>query len=325
MINKSTNVNALYEGIISGNRFQLSRALTLVESTKPTTKVQARELINKCWNLQKQAWRIGITGPPGVGKSSFIEKMGLAAIARGKTVAVLSIDPSSTISKGSILGDKTRMEHLSKNERAFIRPSPNRGILGGIEERTFEAIVLCEAAGYDFVIVETVGVGQSESKIRDLVDHLTVMVMPGSGDGIQGIKRGLLELANVILIHKADGHNLNAAASAVKDFKNTMQSTVNANHVNTVVMKASSLTSEGIDSFLDIVKIYFNKSNDIIKALRRKQHICLIEAYLQAFLYDYAKEKTQKYISSHEQDHGQFHRHSPINLAAKIFEELTIE
>ncbi len=325
MNKKDIDIEALYQGIIDGNRFELSKALTLIESTKPSAKGQARRLINQCWNQQKAAWRVGITGTPGVGKSSFIEKIGMAAIARGQKVAVLSIDPSSTISKGSILGDKTRMEQLSKESNAFIRPSPNKGVLGGIEERTFEAMVLCEAAGYDFIIVETVGVGQSESKIRDLVDHLTVMVMPGSGDGIQGIKRGLLELANVILIHKADGHNVAAATSAVKDYQNTMQSTLQSNQNRTVVMKASSVTSEGIESFLDILKIYFNESNKIIRSIRNQQHRNLMEAYLQAFIAEYATEKTEAYIKANLGNIDQPQMPSPINLAAKIFAELSLK
>ena len=318
------DISELYLKLINGDRFALSRALTLVESTKPKAIQIARELINKCWLLDRDSWRIGITGTPGVGKSSFIEKIGLEAIKKKRKVAVLSIDPSSTISKGSILGDKTRMESLSKHPEAFIRPSANKGVLGGTEERTFESMILCEAAGFDFIVIETVGVGQSESRIRDLVDHLTVMVMPGSGDDIQGIKRGLLELANVILIHKADGDNINAAQSAVKDYHSTMQSTNSHNPENTVVMKASSVTSEGIESYLDILKIYFDSSNQLINEIRNKQLNSLTKTYLSEMITDFAEKKIDTHFTGNtikpiSEDL------SPIEQANIIFKKLNLK
>ena len=201
----STAMQTLAEGVVSGERRALGRAITLIESRKPEHQQQADELLSRLLPRSGKAIRLGITGPPGAGKSTFIEAFGLHLVAAGKRVAVLAIDPSSVRSGGSILGDKTRMEDLSRHPDAFIRPSPSGGTLGGVARRTREAMLVCEAAGYDFVIIETVGVGQSETAVAAMVDMFLLLLSPGGGDELQGIKRGIMELADLVVVNKADG------------------------------------------------------------------------------------------------------------------------
>lgn len=211
----------IQEGILSGSRQWLSRGITLVESQLPDDKVQSSELIDSLLDHTGDSLRLGITGVPGVGKSTFIEAFGSSLTGQGKKLAVLSVDPSSTLTKGSILGDKTRMAELSMNENAFIRPSPSGNSLGGVATSTRESILLCEAAGFDVVIVETVGVGQSETLVKEMVDFFLLLMLPGSGDELQGIKRGIMEMADGIFINKADG-NVERAKRARKDFQNAL-------------------------------------------------------------------------------------------------------
>lgn len=213
------DTNQLKQGILEGNIRALSKAITLVESTKPEHRRQAISLINELYNHRKSSIRLGITGIPGVGKSSFIERLGLDIIGQGLKLAVLAIDPSSTKTGGSILGDKTRMEELSRAPEAFIRPSPSSGTLGGVAARTRESMLLCEAAGFDVIIIETVGVGQSETEVINLSDIFIMLAMPGTGDELQGIKRGIMEAADLIVINKADGENINAAKRAKKQLE----------------------------------------------------------------------------------------------------------
>ncbi|TRD22575.1 methylmalonyl Co-A mutase-associated GTPase MeaB [Palleronia caenipelagi] len=189
----------------SGNRRALARGITLIESHRPDHRAQATELLERLADPSRQTLRIGLSGTPGVGKSTFIEAFGQTLIAEGHRVAVLAIDPSSARSGGSILGDKTRMERLSRNPAAFIRPSPSQTELGGVARRTREAILLCEAAGYDAVLVETVGVGQSETMVAQMTDLFVLLLAPGGGDELQGVKRGIMEIADLILVNKADG------------------------------------------------------------------------------------------------------------------------
>ncbi len=195
---------ALLAGLRAGGRRELARAITLVESTLPEHQARARGLLAAAWPFTGGALRVGISGAPGVGKSTFIEALGVALCAQGHRVAVLAVDPSSSISGGSILGDKTRMERLTLDERAFIRPSPTAGSLGGVAARTREAMLLCEAAGYDVVLVETVGVGQSEIAVHGMVDTFVLLQLPNAGDDLQGIKRGIVELADVVVVNKLD-------------------------------------------------------------------------------------------------------------------------
>lgn len=208
--------------LLEGSRVALSESITLLESQNSADRKQAQALIQMALPHAGKSVRVGITGVPGVGKSTFIESFGQKIIASGKKLAVLAIDPSSEEGGGSILGDKTRMETLSLSDRAFIRPSPSGKSLGGVARATREAIVLCEAAGYDFILVETVGVGQSETLVHSMVDYFLLLMLAGAGDELQGIKRGIMEMADVLLINKADGDNAHKAKLARREYKNAM-------------------------------------------------------------------------------------------------------
>ncbi|HEB60467.1 MAG TPA: methylmalonyl Co-A mutase-associated GTPase MeaB [Phycisphaeraceae bacterium] len=208
------------EGVLAGDRTTLARAITLIESNLPEHVKTARQLLTRLMPHTGDALRLGITGVPGAGKSTFIETLGIRLTGQGHRLAVLAIDPSSTVSGGSILGDKTRMELLARDENAFIRPSPTAAALGGVARKTRETMLLCEAAGFDIVIVETVGVGQSETVVADMTDFFLVLMLPGAGDELQGIKRGLLELVDMIAVNKADGDNLEAARRSARDYRN---------------------------------------------------------------------------------------------------------
>ena len=201
-------------GVLAGDRALLSRAITLIESQSPLHEKQARKVLQELLPHTGKAKRIGITGAPGVGKSTFIEAFGCYLVNQGHSVAVLTIDPSSKLSGGSILGDKTRMENLSRESRAFIRPSPAGDSFGGVARRTRETMLLCEAAGFDLVLIESVGVGQSEVALRSMVDFFLLLLLPGAGDELQGIKRGIIEMADDILVNKADGENRQRAEQA---------------------------------------------------------------------------------------------------------------
>jgi LAO/AO transport system kinase len=212
----------LLEGILAGNRTALARAITLVESKRAADSEAAGRIVEGCLPHAGRSIRIGITGVPGAGKSTFIERLGGMLLERGHRVAVLAVDPSSSLSKGSILGDKTRMQHLSRAEQAFIRPSPAGETLGGVARKTRETISLCEAAGYDVVLIETVGVGQSETAVHGMVDFFLLLKITGAGDELQGIKRGIVEMADAIVINKAEGANLKAARQAQGIFEQAL-------------------------------------------------------------------------------------------------------
>ena len=219
---KELTVNDYVEGIISGNRTILSQAVTLVESFLPEHHAVAQEVIEKCLPYAGNSIRLGITGVPGAGKSTFIEALGTYLCNKGENLAVLAIDPSSERSKGSILGDKTRMEELSVAQNAFIRPSPSAGSLGGVARKTRESIVLCEAAGFNTIFVETVGVGQSETAMHSMVDFFLLIQLAGTGDELQGIKRGIMEMADGITINKCDDNNIEKAQLAKVQFQNAL-------------------------------------------------------------------------------------------------------
>ncbi|MFZ4525674.1 MAG: methylmalonyl Co-A mutase-associated GTPase MeaB [Chlorobium sp.] len=213
------DIESIVSGIMQGNRHTLSRAITLIESQRPDHQLKAHEILDRCLAKKTNALRIGITGSPGAGKSTFIEALGEAIINQGLTLAVLAIDPSSQQSRGSILGDKARMEKLSCKKEAFIRPTASSGYLGGTSPKTHEAIVLCEAAGYDVILVETVGVGQSEVLVDTMVDFILLLMLPGSGDELQGIKRGIMEIADAVAITKTDGDQSGIAAVSKAEFE----------------------------------------------------------------------------------------------------------
>src|SRR5512133_3597813 len=219
---KKYSADEFVSGILSGNRTILSQAITLVESSLPEHYETAQIIVEKCLPYSSKSIRIGITGVPGAGKSTFIETFGLHITGVGRKLAVLTIDPSSEQTKGSILGDKTRMEQLSVHPHAFIRPSPTTGALGGVARKTRETIILCEAAGFDTILVETVGVGQSETAVHSMVDFFLLLMLAGSGDELQGIKRGIMEMADLIAITKADGLNKTDAENARVSFENAI-------------------------------------------------------------------------------------------------------
>ena len=220
-------VKEIINGIHEGNRFALAKGLTIIESTHPDDRQKSSDIFNACWQKRDDTKRIGITGSPGVGKSTFIDNFGSYLIDKGHKVAVLATDPSSSIHSGSILGDKTRMNKLSNLPDAFVRPSPNSNKMGGIQERTFESIILCESAGYDTVIIETVGVGQSEFSVSDVVDCLVLLLLPNGGDELQGIKKGIMEVADLFILHKSDSVSSNQLSEAQKSLSNALHNIEN--------------------------------------------------------------------------------------------------
>ena len=241
------DVNALAADIRAGNRAALARAITLIESRRGDHQAIARDLVQALLPATGKAIRVGITGSPGVGKSTTIDTLGMDLLERGHRVAVLAVDPSSARTGGSILGDKTRMARLSNDERAFIRPSPSSGTLGGVAAKTREAMLLCEAAGFDVVLVETVGVGQSETAVCDMTDIFVALMLPGGGDELQGIKKGLIELADMIAINKADGDNIKHANRTAADYRGAMKIlTPRSNHWFPPVLTYSGLTGAGV-------------------------------------------------------------------------------
>jgi len=243
------------DGILAGDRMVLARAITLVESELPSDADIASEVIERCLPHTGRARRVGITGVPGAGKSTFIEALGTHLTDdRGEAVAVLTIDPSSPVSGGSILGDKTRMEKLATHERAFVRPSASRGHLGGVARRTREAMLLCEAAGYPHVFVETVGVGQSETTVRSMVDFFLLLMLPGAGDELQGMKRGILEMTDLIAINKAEGGNRRRAQRARHEYESALHLfPAAADGWNPRVVTCSALTREGVPEIWEAV------------------------------------------------------------------------
>ncbi len=244
----SLDPSTLAQGVLAGERRAVARAITLIESTRADHREAAEALLHQLLPHTGRSVRIGITGVPGAGKSTFIEAFGLHVVGKGHRLAVLAVDPSSPRSGGSILGDKTRMEELSRDERAFIRPSPSGCTLGGVARRTREAMLVCEAAGFDVVVVETVGVGQSETAVADMVDMFLLLLVPGGGDELQGIKKGIVELADAIVVNKADGDLAAAAQRAARDYKNALHLLAPANPAWTVpVLTVSALERGGID------------------------------------------------------------------------------
>ena len=246
-MNRPAVSSSLAADIRAGNRAALARAITLVESRREDHQAAARELVQALLPSTGKAYRVGITGSPGVGKSTTIDTLGMYLIEQGHRVAVLAVDPSSARTGGSILGDKTRMAQLSNDERAFIRPSPSSGTLGGVAAKTREAMLLCEAAGFDVVLVETVGVGQSETAVCDMTDIFLALMLPGGGDELQGIKKGLIELADMIAINKADGDNIKRANRTAADYRGAMKIlTPRSKHWFPPVLTYSGLTGTGV-------------------------------------------------------------------------------
>lgn len=266
----------LIKAIKKGDKIALSRAITLIESTNPEHLERANEVIKGCLPYANNSVRIGITGVPGVGKSTFIEAFGTYLTSIGKKVAVLAVDPSSSISHGSILGDKTRMEDLVKDENAFIRPSASGESLGGVARKTRESIILCEACGFDTILIETVGVGQSETAVHSMVDFFLLLKIAGAGDELQGIKRGIMEMADTIVINKADGDNVSKANLAKSEFNRALHLfPAKSSGWIPKVTTCSSFEKTGIDNVWTIISDYFEsvKANHYFETKRKEQNL----------------------------------------------------
>lgn len=295
-INRRKNLNAddLMARILTGDIAALATGITLLESTTLADKVVARQLIDLCLPHSGKSVRLGITGVPGVGKSTFIESFGLHLLAEGKKLAVLAIDPSSAKSGGSILGDKTRMNELSIAENVFIRPSPAGDSLGGVARKTREAILLCEAAGYDFIVIETVGVGQSETAVHSMVDFFLLLMLSGAGDELQGIKRGIMEMADALVITKADGENVRKANQARQEYQNALHLfPPNKNGWIPKVLTCSAYMNQSMNLIFNLIEKYetHTKENGFFQARRQEQdkywmHETLKELILNDFFED---------------------------------------
>lgn len=260
---KLPSTEELFLGVRQGDISMLGQAITLVESSLESHQQAAQDLISSCLPHSGNAFRVGITGVPGAGKSTFIEALGKHIIQQGGKLAVLAIDPSSERSKGSILGDKTRMEELAANPRAFIRPSPTGGTLGGVARKTRETIILCEAAGFDTVFIETVGVGQSETTVHSMVDFFLLIMLAGAGDELQGIKRGIMEMADAIVINKADGNNIQKTRRAQAEFTNALHLFPPSPSGWTPLVKTcSALYHKGISEVWDMAKDFHAHASD---------------------------------------------------------------
>lgn len=263
-----------FDKLRQGDRRTLAKAITLVESKRDDHRQQAQQVLEQILPHTGRSIRIGITGIPGVGKSTFIEAFGLYLVKQGKRVAVLAVDPSSPVAGGSILGDKTRMELLSREEQAFIRPSPSEGSLGGVAHKTRETMLLCEAAGYDVIIVETVGVGQSEYEVASMVDFFLVLMLPNAGDELQGIKKGILELADALVINKADGESINLAKQTQQHYQNAFHLLQSDNFWTPRVMSCSALEHKNIDAVWQMIVEYEQaaKRTGQFDLIRREQN-----------------------------------------------------
>jgi len=271
---KNYSVSEYVEGILKGDMVYLSQAVTLIESSRFDHQQKAQEIIEKCLPHAGKAIRVGITGVPGSGKSTSIESFGMHLIRAGKKLAVLAIDPSSERSKGSILGDKTRMEELAVQKNAFIRPSPSAGSLGGVARKTRETIVLCEAAGFDTIFVETVGVGQSETAVHSMVDFFLLIQLTGGGDELQGMKRGIMEMADSIVINKADGDNMEKAILTQAQYKNALHLfPLQESNWSPEVLTYSGLTGRGVPEIMEMIYRYidFTKDNHSFEHKRATQ------------------------------------------------------
>ncbi len=290
---KKYSVDAFVDGIISGNRTILSQAITLVESSLPKHTDEAQEILERCLPYGSNSLRIGITGVPGAGKSTFIETLGLFLTGEGRKLAVLAIDPSSSNTSGSILGDKTRMEQLSIHPDAYIRPSPSAGTLGGVARKTRESIILCEAAGFDTILVETVGVGQSETAVHSMVDVFLLLMLAGAGDELQGMKRGIMEMADIIAITKADGQNEMTAMAARALYENALNLfPIGPSGWKPRVLTCSAKENRGIRELWEVINYYhsFTSKSGFFEEQRKQQAVIrmhdTISEYLRSNFYN---------------------------------------
>ncbi len=298
--NNLLSVDEYVNGVLKSDRIKLARAITLVESNSPKHHQLSQEVLQKLLPHSGNSLRIGITGTPGAGKSTLIESLGMNLLKEGHKVAVLTVDPSSSISKGSILGDKTRMEKLAKEENCFIRPSPSGGTLGGVARKTRETITLCEAAGYDVILIETVGVGQSEITVRSMVDFFLLVLIPGGGDELQGIKKGVIELTDAVLINKADGKNEQLAKLSKSEYANALHYIQHATKGwQTKALTCSALKGKGIKEIWEMIKEFeiITKESGIFLQRRKEQSLewvfRMVEDGLKDSFYNHPKVKEE--------------------------------
>lgn len=323
------SVDEYVSGILAGNRTILSQAITLAESSLQEHYGTAQAIIEKCLPFSTKSLRIGITGVPGAGKSTFIETFGLFITGTGRKLAVLTIDPSSELTKGSILGDKTRMEQLSIHPEAYIRPSPASGALGGVARKTRETIILCEAAGFDTILIETVGVGQSETEVHSMVDFFLLLMLAGAGDELQGIKRGIMEMADLIAITKADGPNKLVAEGARVLYQNALHLfPPTQSRWNPRVITCSALKNTGITQIWEIISDYvaFTKESGYFDELRRQQAILrmhnTINEYLHSSFYNNEEVKSLKPELERQLSEGSITSYrAALNLLDKYFKK----
>ena len=291
-MNKSISLQDYINGIKSSDKRILGKAITLIESKKPEHREIADQLLKEILPFTGKSVRVGITGVPGAGKSTFIESFGKYAIKQGKKVAVLAIDPSSSINKGSILGDKTRMEELAKDPNAFIRPSPSSGFLGGIANTTFESLLICEAAGFDYILIETVGVGQSETLVNDITDVFLFLKVIGTGDELQGIKRGIMEMADLIFINKVNSENLSKAKMTKTELTRALQFiTPKEKDWKIPVILGSALKKTGLDEIYNKIENYITlkTKNGTFFETRKNQAQKRFEFWVREYILEKAK------------------------------------
>jgi len=325
---KKLTENDYIQGIMNQERSILGRAITLIESHSTQHRQMAQAILNQLTSHTGKSIRIGITGVPGVGKSTFIEALGCLLLEKGHKIAVLAVDPSSSLTGGSILGDKTRMEKLSRDRRCFIRPSPSSGTLGGVAQKTRETMMICEAAGFDIILIETVGVGQSEISVRSMVDFFLLLMLANAGDELQGIKKGIMEMADAILINKADGDNKIRSESAKNEFERALhylQPSIPGWHAHAYT--CSSVTGEGITEIWNVIMSFCNKtkSSGFFYEQRNNQALqwfySLIEAHLKNMFFEHPQIKTQ--LPQIEADIREC-RYTPYHAVAKVMEAYQI-
>jgi LAO/AO transport system kinase len=314
-------VEEIYNGILRQDRYMLSKAITMVESTREEDREKSIRLQEKINSNKQFTPRIVITGAPGVGKSTFINTLGRLIIERGQSVAILATDPSSAISKGSILGDKTRMAELSMEDKAFIRPSPSGNHLGGVTSTTLETISICELAGFDYILLETVGVGQSEYLSYNMSDLFLLLISPGGGDELQGIKRGIVEMADIICINKADGDQKQQALLTAKQYKNGTHFLTNQRiNWSTKIMEISALENTGMENLLLTIENYISarSTSGLLQEERKRQNIKLLDQKTKQYILDRATQNPE--IKNHNlQLHNKIEE-GQTSLAKAIYE-----
>lgn len=329
---RELTIDEYVKGVLAGNRTIIARAITLVESNAEKHQDEAQEILTRLLPYSGDAVRIGITGVPGAGKSSLIESFGVKLSQRGHKVAVLAVDPSSSVTRGSILGDKTRMEKLSRDKNAFIRPSPSGGALGGVARKSRETMIICEAAGYDTIIVETVGVGQSEVTVRSMVDMFILVQIAGAGDELQGIKKGVMERSDLIIVNKADGDNKVRAETAKGEFSRILEFLQPSTEGwKSSAMACSAMTGYGLDELWDTIKEFekITRKSGYFGHRRHQQNIewvhSLVSDYLNRLFFNDQKVRSHKPILENMVMKGQISPTKAAMQLMRVFEGESLE